>query len=95
MADDPQTDRKWHLDRRVPLALILTIIGQTSIGVWWAATTNERVSTLERASLESAKTTPVQADRLTRVESKMESVQRDLTEIKSDVKSLLRSSPLR
>lgn len=28
----------WHLDRRVPLALIGTIVLQTSFGIWWAAT---------------------------------------------------------
>lgn len=95
MAEIQPSDRKWHLDRRVPLALILTIVGQTAVGVWWASSINERVNVLEQAKIEAAKASPVQADRLTRVESKMESVQRDLTEIKSDVKSLLRTSPLR
>lgn len=28
----------WHLDRRIPIALILAIIGQTAGAVWWAST---------------------------------------------------------
>ena len=33
----------WHLDRKVPLALILTIVLQTGLGVWWAAGLTSRV----------------------------------------------------
>ena len=33
----------WHLDRKVPLALIVTILLQTSLGVWWAASLTSRV----------------------------------------------------
>jgi ABC-type transporter Mla maintaining outer membrane lipid asymmetry ATPase subunit MlaF len=37
----------WHLDRRVPVALILSILLQTGAGFWWASSINERVNTLE------------------------------------------------
>ena len=42
------SDRHWHLDKRVPVALIITIVMQTIGIVWWAASLSERVSTLER-----------------------------------------------
>jgi hypothetical protein len=32
-----QEQQPWHLDKRVPLALILTLAGQTLGMVWWAA----------------------------------------------------------
>jgi hypothetical protein len=38
----------WHLDRRVPLALILTILLQTGAAVWFAASLQARVDVLER-----------------------------------------------
>lgn len=38
----------WHLDKRVPLALILTILGQTAVAFWWAATLESRVGVVER-----------------------------------------------
>ncbi len=38
----------WHLNRRVPVALIVTIIMQTIGIVWWAASISARVDVLER-----------------------------------------------
>jgi len=40
-------DSHWHLDKRVPVALILTIIIQTVGAVWWAASLSSRVDILE------------------------------------------------
>jgi hypothetical protein len=34
----------WHLDRRVPIALILSLVIQTSAIIWWASSINERVA---------------------------------------------------
>lgn len=38
------TAEPWHLDRKVPLALIVTIVLQTGLGVWWAASLTGEVS---------------------------------------------------
>lgn len=72
-----EDDAKWHLDRRVPLAMILAIIMQTGTFIWWASSLTERVNTLER---ERVATAP-QGDRLTRVEVKVEGVQTSLDRI--------------
>lgn len=37
------TDPAWVLDKKVPIALILAILGQTAAGVWWAASISARV----------------------------------------------------
>jgi len=42
MANTPN-DSKWHLDRRVPLALIIVLLGQMVTGVWWASTLDSQV----------------------------------------------------
>jgi hypothetical protein len=44
----------WHLDRRVPIALILTLLMQTAGFGWWASGLDHRVSEHQRriASLE-------------------------------------------
>jgi len=34
VSDAPEA---WHLDKKVPLALIVAIVGQTLAAVWWAA----------------------------------------------------------
>ena len=70
-------DAKWHLDRRVPLAMILAIIMQTGTFIWWASSLTERVNTLERERIATAP----QGDRLTRVEVKVEGVQTSLDRI--------------
>ena len=78
-------DRHWHLDKRVPLALILTIIIQTAALVWWASSLSERVNSLER----TRDATAPQADRLTRVEVKVESIQAGVDRIER----LIRKEP--
>ena len=46
MAENP--DNAWHLDRRVPIALIVTLAMQGSVGIWWMASLGSRVDYLER-----------------------------------------------
>lgn len=41
------TTGPWHLDKRVPVALILVIVAQTFGWGWWAASISERVTSLE------------------------------------------------
>lgn len=68
MQDD---DRKWHLDKRVPIALIFALAVQTFTFGWAAASLMGRVERLE----EVTKTYGPQAERLTRVEVRLEHVQ--------------------
>lgn len=84
MTDQPATvidksDEQWHVDRKVPLAVIVTLMIQTGGFIWWGAKADERLSNLERRVEISAP----QADRLTRVEVNLESIKESLTEIKS------------
>lgn len=53
-----ESGEHWHLDKRVPLALILTIFIQTATVVWWASGVNARVAQLEDKAMraESAAT---------------------------------------
>jgi len=46
MQDKP--DKQWHLDKRVPVALIFALCVQGAGGIWWASTTNERLDQVER-----------------------------------------------
>ena len=93
MRRKPDTDRARHLDRRVPIALILALLAQTGSFIWWASGINQRVSALEEKQTLATASAPVQSDRLTRVETKVETIQRDVTEIKSDIKSLIVRPP--
>ena len=44
-----QVDRQWHLDKRIPLSLIATIVVQSFLAAWWAAGVTSDVSTLKAA----------------------------------------------
>lgn len=39
--------RHWTLDKRIPIALLVTIAVQTGGVVWWASTISSRVTALE------------------------------------------------
>ena len=45
---DMASDRQpWHLDKRIPLALIGAVLIQTGGAFWYASSINERVASLE------------------------------------------------
>ena len=81
---------QWHLDKKVPIAIILALMAQTAGAIWWASAMSQRVTALEAKENAAATVAPIQSDRLTRVETKVETIQRDVTEIKSDIKSLIK-----
>lgn len=82
-----QSDTRWHWDRRVPIALIITLVvlfaGQTWTAAWWASRTDTRIEALEKQNAASGPQAATQGDRLTRVETKLEAVQDGIAEIKS------------
>lgn len=38
----------WHLDKRVPVALIVTIMMQTAAAIWWASALSQRMTAIEQ-----------------------------------------------
>ncbi len=65
MTDDTLAD--WHLDRRVPIALIFAIAIQTGAGLIWAGAAGERIRHLEN----QAALTQSLNERLVRVEEQI------------------------
>lgn len=72
-------DHDWRLDRKVPLALILTIVGQTVVAAWGASNLWTRVGELERQMQVAAP----QFERIIRVETKVDGITGSLSEIKA------------
>ena len=46
-------DNQWHLDKRVPIALIVTLILTSASGIWFVAEINSRLSYIERSIAQS------------------------------------------
>lgn len=53
----------WHLDKKVPIALILAIVMQTAGAIWWAASLEARLARTEEMLLQQ-KDDPVRLARL-------------------------------
>ncbi len=48
--DEAGVEREaWHLDKKVPIALIITIVAQIIATVWMASKLDSRIETLERS----------------------------------------------
>lgn len=78
-------DAQWHLDKKVPITLIAAIGMQTFLGGWYISALDARVRSLEEKALLVAP----QAERLTRVEEKLSTLQTTVADIRADVKQLL------
>jgi hypothetical protein len=87
--DDAQREREWHLDRKVPLALIITIVGQTIFAAWAASNIWTRVGELEH-KVEAA---APQAERIIRLETKVDGITGSLAEIKTLVSRRIEGRP--
>ena len=92
MADTGETmyqlEKRWHITRGVPLALIFTVISmfiaQSCAGVWYFSHLDSRVDVLEKAQLLAQP----QGERLTRLEEKVVSVQATANRIETAVTAL-------
>ncbi len=77
MADD--SDTKWHLDKRVPLALIVTITCQTMYFAWWGGALAQRVADLERNAMAAVP----RLESVIRLETKVDVINSTLQELKN------------
>jgi len=41
----------WHLDRKVPIALIITIAIQSGMAIWWASSIESRMNSVSQSDL--------------------------------------------
>lgn len=71
-------DGKWHLDKKIPLALIMTLIVQSMALVGGAVSFYARVGNLESKVADMA----ALPEKVARLEGKFDAVKEDTTEIK-------------
>lgn len=68
------TENHWHLDKRVPIAMIAAIVIQTTGIIWWAASMQAQVNANSREIQEQSDT----RERLVRIETILERLERRL-----------------
>lgn len=83
-----RSDSQWHLDKRVPIALVVTIMLQTAGIVWWAATLtanqerlNEKVVEQQAQINRFINERDDNRDRLTRLETQLTEIKMTLTRV--------------
>ncbi|YBV97519.1 hypothetical protein M1D80_11760 [Phyllobacteriaceae bacterium JZ32] len=64
MSEKDPAGASWHLDKRIPVSLIFTMLVQTGVAVWWARgiSSAQEQSVIDRARLE-ARVDRIEADR--------------------------------
>lgn len=82
-----RSDERWHVDKKVPVSLIVTLVvvfgGQTATALIWASKADARIERLEDTAKLAVPQVSAQNERLTRVEVKLESALDSLSEIKT------------
>lgn len=66
---DPAS-REWHLDKRIPVALIVALALQAGGGLWWASNINARVEVVEQALLGGV----ADRERIARIEATLNAI---------------------
>lgn len=93
MKKKPST--RWHVDRNVPIALIVTIVIQGAIGVWWASDITSRLRLIETAEATARgdastliKLSDARYERLIRLEEKLASMLNTIDRIEKKIDSI-------
>lgn len=76
---------QWHLDKRVPVAIIVAFIMQTAAALVWAGSAGERLGQVEKR-VETAAST---AERTVRLEEQVVHVRASLARIERKLDSYL------
>ena len=87
------TENHWTFDKRVPLALVFTIVVQTGCFVWWAATASASLAQVVKDTVALSERVarvemigPPLSERLIRVETILSTQQDVLQQILSEVR---------
>lgn len=73
----------WHLDKKVPIAIIFTLAVQLGTAIWWSAKLDSRVAVLEIQAKQQSNL----AERVVRLETLLESINNNLEEIKDSLRN--------
>ena len=88
MPFDRDRENQWHLDKRVPIAILGAILMQSAVAIWWASGIDKDVSRANTrlAAIEAA--APSMVDTQRRILA-LETSDREQTEVLRQVRELL------
>lgn len=71
----------WRVDKRIPIALLVTLFIQIATALIWATQLNARVGTLEQQVVGSSDV----GEKLARIDERLQAVKQDVEFIKREV----------
>jgi hypothetical protein len=71
----------WRVDRRIPPALLMTLILQVSAGIVWAAQLNARVGALENQAVSASGF----GEKLARIDERLQGMKQYMEDIKHQI----------
>ncbi|MEZ5691470.1 MAG: hypothetical protein R3D71_07390 [Rickettsiales bacterium] len=81
---EQETSVNWRVDKRIPIALLVTLFLQIAAALIWASQLNARVGMLEQESLNSA----LFGEKLARIDERLQSVRQHMEDIKDKVENI-------
>jgi len=82
---EPNDESHWRIDKRIPISLILTIVGQTVGIIIWVVSLNGRVGDLEKNSATSVQYA-ILNEKFNNVSADIASLKTDISGLKDDVR---------
>lgn len=76
----------WHLDKNVPITIIVTLLLQSAGGLWFVSKLDSRIEYLERARLEQQN---VDAAQDTRLNDTVRTIREDVRDLNSKIDRLI------
>ena len=82
-------DQQWHLDKRVPIALIVAIAIQSGGAIWWASSIQGRVLSNERSITRLDTSVEAQRDAAQLQAIQLGRIEEQITGLRSDIGRLV------
>ena len=80
---------QWHLDKRVPVAIIFAIFMQTTGAIWWASSIQSRVSTNETSIARLTDSSEDLRDAVHEQAIQLGRIEEQITGLRADIQRML------
>ena len=80
---------QWHLDKRVPVAIIFAIFMQTAGAIWWASSIQNRVSTNENSIARLTDSSEDLRDAVHEQAIQLGRIEEQITGLRADIQRML------
>ena len=74
----------WRVDKRIPIALLVTLFLQIAIAIIWTTQLNARVDTLEQKAVYSSDF----GEKLARIDERLQAVKQYMEDIRQEIRNV-------